>query len=172
MKKITFNGYSITGRLRLFSTWIIRRNKILILFTLLIHSSAMTAGEYFWHASPPPSQDLKWQLDKTVSGVQFFYAIAACHGKDGDVVFLKMNNKNAYAVEVLWKEVFQTQIEKEAEGYGGEKKIVLQPGETFESDCNNATRKELLIVAQQAFPTYIATIAKFNYKEITVKKVK
>jgi len=170
MEKITFNEKIATVYGKSFLSWMSRCSKLLMLSALLIPSSTITAGDYFWQASLP-SHDLNWQLDKTVNGVQFFYAIAACNGKNGDVVFLKMNNKNAYAVEVLWKEVFQTQMEKEVESYRGEKKIILQPGETFESDCSNATHKELLIIAQQAFPTYLATISKFNYKEISVKKV-
>ncbi|HEX5024050.1 MAG TPA: hypothetical protein VFV68_02210 [Agriterribacter sp.] len=171
MEKIAFNE-DVAGVLRKsFLTWMNCCNKLLMLCVWLVVCSGTTAGDYFYHASPP-SHDLNWHLDKTVNGVQFFYAIAACNGKNGDVVFLKMNNKNTYAVEVLWKEVFQTQMEKVAEGRGGEKRIILQPGETFESDCNHASHKELLIIAQQAFPTYLATISKFNYKEISVKKAK
>ncbi|MFT3705755.1 MAG: hypothetical protein QM802_25525 [Agriterribacter sp.] len=113
---------------------------------------------------------LNWQLDKTVAGVDFFYAISSCNGDN--VVFLKMNNKNQYSVEVSWKEVFQTQLAKDKEGLAGAKKIVLAKGETLESDCDHPTQPSLLIHSSQVDPTYVVTISKFNYKDVSVNKVK
>lgn len=114
--------------------------------------------------------DLNWQLDKTVSGVDFFYAKSSCDGHD--VVFLKMKNKNKYSVEISWKEVFQTQLARDKEGFSGTKKIVVPPGEMLESDCTHPSNPALLILSSQVDPTYIVSITKFNYKDISVIKVK
>lgn len=113
-----------------------------------------------------PSQDLDWKLGQTVGGVEFYYAITSCKGSS--TVFHKINNKNAYPVQIAWKEVFDTQAEKSVEGYNGQKKLVVQPGETYETDCINPTHKALVTLASSAIPTYIATITKFNYKDVTV----
>lgn len=144
-----------------------RKAKTLLIITILMFSSAVRAN----NSSLPLSanQYLNWQYDKTVGGVDLFYAISSCKGSS--VVFLKMNNKNKHAVEVSWKEVFDTQTQKAVEGYGDMKKIVVQPGETFESDCDNPTQKALVVFAGNAIPTYIALISNFNYKEVTVNKI-
>ena len=113
--------------------------------------------------------ELKWQLDKTISGVEFFYAISSCGGQD--VVFLKMKNNNNYSVEISWKEVFQTQLAKEKEAFTGGKKIVLPPGELLESDCTHPANPSLLTRSSQVDPTYVVTISKFNYKDILVNKM-
>ena len=140
--------------------------KILLVITIFLFSPALHANRSYPLSSP--EQDLNWQHDKTVGGVELNYAISPCKGSSA--VFLKMNNKNKYPVEVSWKEVFETQAEKAAEGYGGVKKIVIQPGETFESDCDNPTHRELVALAGVAIPTYIAVISNFNYKDVIVNK--
>ena len=140
-----------------------RRAKILLFIAILFLSPDIYAFHNYF--LPSPEQDLNWQLDKTVNGVEFFYALSSCSGSNA--VFLKLNNKNKYAVEVSWKEGFQTQIEKDAEGKG-DKKIVIQPGETFETNCFNPVHKELVVLASKAVPTYVAIISKFNYKDVTV----
>ena len=123
-------------------------------------------------ASPPQPQIIQaviqWQLDKTVGGVEFYYAISTCNKEN--VVFIKMNNKNSYSVEVSWKEVFQTQLEKNKEGFAGTKKITISSGETFESDCNNIRQPQLVVLAGQISPTYIATISGFSFKDISVTR--
>ncbi len=125
-------------------------------------------GIYASHNAPLwlREQNLNWQLDKTVNGVEFFYALSAC--QSNDAVFLKLNNTNKYPVNVSWKETFETQVEKDAEGNGGRKKMIIQPGETFEADCVNPAHKELVVLAPKAVPTYIAVISKFSYKDVTV----
>ena len=115
----------------------------------------------------PLPQNLNWQLETTVNGVEFYYAISKCNTEN--VVFLKMKNKNNYNVQVSWKEVFQTQLEKNKET-GVEKKITILPGETFESDCTNIVHPELVIFSSQINPTYIVSISKFNYKNIMISK--
>ena len=140
--------------------------KILLVITIFLFSPALHASRSYLLSSP--EQDLNWQHDKTVGGVELYYAISPCKGSSA--VFLKMNNKNKYPVEVSWKEVFETQAEKAAEGYGGVKKIVIQPGETFESDCDNPIHRELVALAGNVIPTYIAIISNFNYKDVTVSK--
>ena len=114
--------------------------------------------------------ELNWQLDKTVNGVDFFYAMSSCDGHD--VVFLKMKNKNKYSVEITWKEVFQTQLTKDKEGFSGAKKIVLPPGEMLETDCAHPSNPALRILSSQVDPTYVVSITKFNYKDISVIKMK
>ena len=140
------------------------RAKTLLIIAILFFSP----GIYASHNYPLslPEQDLNWQLDKTVNGVEFFYALSACKGSDA--VFLKLNNKNKYPVEVSWKETFQTQVEKDAKGNGDKKKMIIQSGETFETDCINPIHKELVVLASKAVPTYVAVISKFNYKDVTV----
>jgi hypothetical protein len=140
------------------------RAKALLIIAILFFSPGIYASQ-----NAPlslPQQDLNWQLDKTVNGVEFFYALSACKGSDA--VFLKLNNKNKYPVEVAWKETFQTQVEKDAEGNGGRKKMIIQPGVTFETDCINPIHKDLVVLASKAVPTYIAAISKFSYKDVTV----
>lgn len=124
-----------------------------------------------WASPPQPHHNqsvIQWQLDKTVGGVEFYFAISTCNKEN--VVFLKMNNKNNYPVEVSWKEVFQTQLEKNKEGFAGTKKITISPGETFESDCNTIQQPLLIVLAGQISPTYIATISGFSFKDISVTK--
>ena len=141
-----------------------RRARILLFIAILFLSPDIYAFHNYF--LPSPEQDLNWQLDKTVNGVEFFYALSACKGSDA--VFLKLNNKNKYPVEVSWKETFQTQVEKDAKGNGDKKKIIIQPGETFETDCINPIHKELVVLASKAVPTYVAVISKFSYKDVAV----
>ncbi len=140
------------------------RLKIVLTIATLFLSTGLHAINP--HPLSLPEPHLNWQRDKTVDGVEFFYALSACKGSD--VVFLKLNNTNKYPVNVSWNEVFETQVEKNAEGNGNRKKMIIQPGETFESDCMNPVHKELVILASKAVPTYIAVISKFSYKDVTV----
>jgi hypothetical protein len=138
--------------------------KIVLTIAILFLSTGIHAINP--HPLPLPEPYLNWQWDKTVNGVEFSYALSACKGSD--VVFLKLNNTNKYPVDVSWSEVFETQVEKNAEGNGNRKKMIIQPGEIFESDCMNPVHKELVILASKAVPTYIAVISKFSYKDVTV----
>ncbi len=140
------------------------RVKIVLTIVILFLSTGIHAISP--HPLSLPEPYLNWQWDKTVSGVEFSYALSACKGSD--VVFLKLKNTNKYPVNVSWNEVFETQVEKNAEGNRDRKKMIIQPGETFESDCMNPVHKELVILASKAVPTYIAVISKFSYKDVTV----
>lgn len=143
------------------------RTKIVLTIVILLLSTGAHAINP--HPLSLPEQYLNWQLDKTVNGVELFYALSACKGSD--VVFLRLNNTNKYPVNVSWNEVFETQVEKNAEGNRDRKKMIIQPGETFESDCMNPVHKELVVLASKAVPTYIAVISKFSYKDVTVTNV-
>lgn len=145
----------------------LRFRPLYFLFILLLLSAqGISALPY---QQPPALQNTpQWRLDKTVSGVEFYYAITTCNKEN--VVFLKMNNKNSYPVEVSWKEVFQTQLEKNKEGFAGTKKIALSPGETFESECNNIHQPLLVVMAGQISPTYVAIVSAFSFKDISVTK--
>ncbi|RYZ55951.1 MAG: hypothetical protein EOO14_12730 [Chitinophagaceae bacterium] len=111
---------------------------------------------------------IDWQLDATVNGVEFYHAITECGGRK--IVFLKVNNKNAYKVNVSWKEVFTTVEGKEVAGAEAQKKLQLPTGEAFETSCETMTRKELVILPERVTPTYVVKIAKFNYKDIAVSR--
>lgn len=145
-----------------------RVNTLLIIAIAFLSPLLYASGNNHNYPLFLAEKNLNWQHDKTVGGVELFYAISSCKGSSA--VFLKMNNKNKYPVEVLWKEVFETQAEKAAEAYGGLKKIVIEPGETMASDCDDPTHKALVVLAGNAIPTYIAVISNFNYKDVTVNK--
>lgn len=140
------------------------RVKIILTIIVLFLSTGIRAVNHY--PLSLPEQYLNWQLDTTVNGVEFFYALSACKGSD--VVFLKLNNTNKYPVNVSWKEAFETQVEKNADGNGDRKKMILQPGETSETDCISPVHKELVVPASKAVPTYVAVISKFSYKDVTV----
>ena len=120
--------------------------------------------------SPSNSSPGRWQLDATVNGVKFYYYIESCQGRN--MVFLKINNTNKYKVEVTWKEVFTTQFEQKAEGFKGQKKMVLPAGETSETNCTAPRQKKLLVSPEQVNPAYPAEISAFSFASITVSKVK
>ncbi|HRP57698.1 hypothetical protein [Agriterribacter sp.] len=144
----------------------IGRAKIVLTIFILFLSTGIRAINHYPLPLPEQYLGLKWQLDKTVKGVQFFYALSVCEGSD--IVFLKLNNTNKYPVNVSWKETFETQVEKNADGNGDRKKMILQPGETSEADCISPVHKELVVPASKAVPTYVAVISKFSYKDVTV----
>ncbi|MFT3947309.1 MAG: hypothetical protein QM763_10075 [Agriterribacter sp.] len=137
----------------------------LCLVAIALFFSSLNGYSHLFSQVP---QNLNWQLGTTTNGVEFYYAISKCNTEN--IVFLKMKNKNNYNVEVRWKEVFQTQLEANKEP-GVEKKIILKPGETSESDCVNITHPELVIFSAQINPTYMVTISKFNYKDISISKI-
>ena len=69
--------------------------KILLIIAIFLSPGIYASHDYFL---PHEEQEPNWQLDKTVNGVEFFYALSACKGSDA--VFLKLNNLNKHAVEV------------------------------------------------------------------------
>ena len=135
------------------------------------------SGFSFANRSPHPLHLMKkqqsavvvdWQLDATVNGVEFYHAVVECGGRN--VVFLKLNNKNGYKVNATWKEVFTTREGKELVGEQGQKKVLLSTGEIVETSCENINRKELVILPEQVHSAYVVSIAKFQYKDITVSR--
>lgn len=113
----------------------------------------------------------EWILDKTVGNVDFYHRITDCDGKKA--VFLKFNNKNNYKVSISWKEVFVTkQISEKKEGFFGQKKLVILPGETSPSDCSDKKNKVCLVGPDGVSPAYGAEIKEFYYKDISVTPAK
>ncbi len=111
-----------------------------------------------------------WILDKTVSQVDFYYTFKECDGQK--TVFLKFNNNNSFPVKISWTEVFSTQLEKGKQGAAGQKSIVIPPGISSYSDCSNNSHKEYVTSPSQVSPTYVAVISKFEYRNVTVEKIK
>ena len=126
----------------------------------LIHCAAKTYGDVI----------NSWIFDKTVGNVDFYHLIAVC-GRN-KVVFLKFNNKNSYKVNVSWQEVFITKQKnaEKTEGPFRQKQLVLLPGETSQSDCENIKQDELLARPDQTTPVYRAQITKFIFKDVIVTR--
>lgn len=129
-----------------------------------LHNNKITHS----YLSTQNQHSINWQLDATVDGVQFYHSISGCNGRK--VVFLKFDNTNKYKVNVSWKEVFTTQEGPHIEGVQGQKEVLLSPGKTLETNCENSIHKELVILPEQVNPTYVANISKFEYKDISVTK--
>lgn len=110
-----------------------------------------------------------WKLDATNGGVEFYHSIVECGGKK--VVFLKFKNNNSNSVKVYWREIFFTQQSgSTAEGPFREKDLILLPGETAESDCENIKQAELVTRPDQITPVYQAKVLKFSFRDIRVAK--
>jgi hypothetical protein len=139
---------------------------LLTFFSFQLTFQAAAQGTASGNLTPP----LKWQLDATVGGVQFYHAITTCNNKK--VVFLKFNNRNNSAVKLSWKEVFELQQDSErVENLLGQKHLTLQPGELFQSSCADQKQKVLLTPrVQQVTPVDRGDIVKFSFKEIKVTK--
>ena len=145
--------------------WRRRASSVLVLVVMMLSPTWLLAQKN----SPPKQSDvLKWQLDATVDGVQFYHAMGACN--NANVVFLKMNNTNKYTVNVSWKEMFTTQWAKDKDGFAGTKTLMVKPGEIAERNCANPANKQLLTLSGEVDPTYIANISKFDFKDIIVIK--
>ena len=176
-KKILFDPYKVTvcqlsQRLHQRKIGFLLKTSLLLFFLLFYISTFSNRGNFFQNSSinQVGSLLIDWKLDHTIGGVEFYHAIAECGGKK--VVFLKMNNKKNYKVNVSWKEVFTTEDNIQVEGAQGQKNILLSTGENMEMSCDNISRKELIIFPEQVDPTYIIKILKFNYKNIMVSKAR
>ncbi|MEO6584082.1 MAG: hypothetical protein ABIO05_07145 [Ferruginibacter sp.] len=117
-----------------------------------------------------PDKAGTWVLDKTVSNVVFYHMVKVCKGEN--VVFLKFNNKNTSPVKISWAEVFSTQLETDRPGALGQKSLVIPSGVSSYSDCSGSSHKEFITLSTDVSPAYIAVISKFDFKNITVEKVK
>jgi len=110
-----------------------------------------------------------WVLDKIVSNVEFYHMIGDCDGKKK--VFLKFSNKNNCKVKISWKESFDTQLEKHAKGFAGQKQIVLAKGEFVQGGCKTSNFKEVVIQPEQITPTYPAEVRAFEFVDIKVTRL-
>lgn len=142
--------------------------KLLFLIFVFVKTSTNVFGQ--GTTQEQQASNIKWLLDATVENVSCYHSIVECNGRK--VVFLKFNNKNAYQVKISWKEVFDTQKDAQIEGFLGQKNIVIPTGETLEVNCTQPSKKQLLILPEQVEPTYLVKISKFNYKGVSVTRVK
>ena len=161
-----FQGLTLTKREGELKQATLLRLLFLTLFSLQLALQAAAQGTASGNLTPP----LKWQLDATIGGVQFYHAITTCNGKK--VVFLKFDNRNNSAVKVSWKEVFVLQQSAtKVEDLLGRKQLTVQPGETFQSNCTEQKQQELLTPrVQQVTPVDKGEIVKFSFKDIKVTK--
>lgn len=116
-----------------------------------------------------PDTKSTWVLDKTENNVSFYHKIEICNNQK--VVFLKLNNRNAYKVEISWKNVFTTRQTKEkVDGFKGQQKLTIAPGESFATSCTDQQNRKLFIKPMDVSPTYPADITMFEFKDIIVAK--
>ena len=177
MCKSSFPVFFFYGRrmqqkkpLPLFSRWRWPQRFCLLFFFLLFATFSFSSDPAVSHTlkRQQATGAIDWKLDATVNGVEFYHAIVECGGRN--IVFLKVNNKNNYRVNVTWKEVFTTPGGQEIVGAQEQKKLLLSTGEIFENNCENMSRKELVIFPEQVHASYVVKIAKFNYKDIAVSR--
>ena len=142
-----------------------------------INSSASPPGKLIFYKLKKlilpilyPFAKSEWILDKSVGNVDFYYKIADCDGSN--TVFLKFNNKNNYAVNITWKEMFITQqVAIKSAGMNGIKELIISPGETAASGCQDLKNERCIIFAKKAIPAYKATITQFEFQDIHVNKI-
>ncbi|MBV4358352.1 hypothetical protein [Pinibacter aurantiacus] len=113
------------------------------------------------------NSDEQWTLAKSTDKVDIYYVIKDCKGQK--TVFLKVDNKNNYAVKISWKEKFETQQKVTVEGATG-KQLVLAAGETIQANCDNDTAKECVIAASQVTPAFKADVSKYDVANLSVSK--
>ncbi|MDH7461867.1 hypothetical protein QEG73_11285 [Chitinophagaceae bacterium 26-R-25] len=114
-----------------------------------------------------PNADEQWTLAKSTNKVDIYYVIKDCKGQK--TVFLKVDNKNNYAVTVSWKEKFETQQKVTVEGAAG-KQLVLAAGEIVQASCDNDAAKECVIAASQITPAFKADVSKYDVSNLSVSK--
>ena len=113
-------------------------------------------------------QQVEWQLDTTLGGVQFFHAAIACNGKQA--IMIKFNNQNNYPVQVSWKEMLTDEGNRGHESAAGIKKLVINPGATAASGCNENRNRQLLVLPDQSVLTHAIRITKFQFRDLIVSK--
>jgi hypothetical protein len=110
-----------------------------------------------------------WTLYKTVANIEFYHQVAECDGKK--IVLLKFNNKTQQKVTIQWKDSFEMNPGEPnmLHQTSAVKSIVLLPGTTSATDCNNTKQKALLSQPPQLSPIYKAEPFKFSFSEIKIK---
>lgn len=108
-----------------------------------------------------------WTLSKTTGNVEFHYRIGECNGQTA--VFIKIINKNDYAVEVSWKElVADNNSRTTIEGFYGEKQLNIPAATTLQANCTETDTAECMTLATSIAPTHKVDIKSFEFKDIQV----
>lgn len=146
---------------------------VLLLAVLFFFTAPLQSGNGK-HASSSTNQvttrinsDEQWTLAKSTDKVDIYYVIKDCKGQK--TVFLKVDNKNSYAVKVSWKEKFQT-LQKVTVDGASAKQLVLNAGETIQASCDNDAAKECVIAASQVTPAFKADVSKYDVADVSVSK--
>ena len=127
------------------------------------HASSSTNKTNFSCANA----DEQWTLAKSTDKVDISYVIKDCKGQK--TVFLKVDNKNKYAVTVNWKEKFETLQKVTVDGTAN-KQLVLAAGETILASCDNNAAQQLVIASSQVTPAFKADVSKYDVADISVSK--
>ena len=151
-------------------------SSVFIILITSINSFASPPEKLFFYALKNlilpilyPLSNNEWILDNTVGNVDLYYKIIECKGSN--TVLLKFYNRNNYPVNIVYRELFVTQqVSTKAPGMSGTKNLILSPGETSASDCEDLKNKNCIILAEKAIPAYKATIVQFEFKDIHVNK--
>jgi len=111
-----------------------------------------------------------WILDKTVKNVVFYHKIEKCNNQK--VVLIKLDNRNAYNVDISWDNIFTTSPHGSSiDGFKSDHKLRIPEGESFATNCNDLKFKELIIHSSDVDPARPVEILSFNVKNIVVNKV-
>lgn len=165
---------------KMFVTFMVVRSlntpKFLLLLTAIFYFSSTLQSNnlplsYMPKAISHLPNDEQWTLAKTIDKVDFYYIIKECKGEK--TVFLKLNNKNKYAVKVSWKEVFQTLQKANVEGVNGKKEITLTAGQTLQGNCDNndeTVAKEFVIPSSKINPAFKADVSGYGVTDVSVSR--
>ena len=129
--------------------------KLIILFSILCMTASISL-----------KAQTNWTQDQTLNGVKCYHKIEQCNGVN--VVFLKFDNTTNGILYISWKEVFNTQLENNIEGWKGVKQMTLAPGVTEQSNCSDNRTPSCLLVPLDASPAYPAVISNFSFSNLSV----
>lgn len=142
------------------------RSSIVLLILLFLLPGYLIAQRTVAEKSLP---EKNWQLSATVNGVDFYYSIEKCG--DQKAVFLKVNNRNKYNVQLTWEELVTTQAVDKTKAFTGPKKLVILPGAVEALDCSETNNRPLLILPIDVSPAYAVQIKKFEFSNISVSRL-
>ena len=113
-----------------------------------------------------------WALDKTSNNVEFYYKVGECNGQEA--VFLKIVNKNDYAVSVSFTEEFTDKTSgRNIESFSGEKQLTIASGKTLQANsCSDTDCSECVILLSMVTPTHIIEMQKFTYSIVSVSALR